>query len=257
MSRSGESNLRPSAYQPSALPPGQAGSQGYSSRKSSAIYPSPTSACWVFSCFRNPSNSDMEYRIFNVRTWTFLSVRYTQGGLGTPTTSQHTILTRKNCDNDDNTNNNNNNSSSSSSSSNTTTTNNNNSFIIIINSSSSSNIWLTKAGGGTEAGGTSDSHCQWCKLSDTDPDRRRARQEEFLDVWLKSKAVQRNSFQEVFLRQVDQVLENTNCFLKLAWSCHHSVATIKQTSTSVTHQLTNKVACSKPCFIQRVESIKT
>ena len=29
MSRRGESNLRPSAYQPSALPPGQAGSRGF------------------------------------------------------------------------------------------------------------------------------------------------------------------------------------------------------------------------------------
>ena len=26
------------------------------------------SACWVFSCFCNPPNSDMDYRIFNVRT---------------------------------------------------------------------------------------------------------------------------------------------------------------------------------------------
>ena len=25
-------------------------------------------ACWVFECFHNPSNSDMDYRIFNVRT---------------------------------------------------------------------------------------------------------------------------------------------------------------------------------------------
>ena len=25
-------------------------------------------ACWVFSCFHNPLNSDMDYRIFNVRT---------------------------------------------------------------------------------------------------------------------------------------------------------------------------------------------
>ena len=40
--------------------------KGYFSRKSSAI-PSPTIACWVFSCFRNPPNSDMDYRIFNVR----------------------------------------------------------------------------------------------------------------------------------------------------------------------------------------------
>ena len=33
-----------------------------------AVLPSPTSACWIFSCFRNPSNSDMDYRTFNVRT---------------------------------------------------------------------------------------------------------------------------------------------------------------------------------------------
>ena len=25
-------------------------------------------ACWVFECFRNPPNSDMDNRIFNVRT---------------------------------------------------------------------------------------------------------------------------------------------------------------------------------------------
>ena len=25
-------------------------------------------ACWVFQCFHNPPNSDMNYRIFNVRT---------------------------------------------------------------------------------------------------------------------------------------------------------------------------------------------
>ena len=33
-----------------------------------AALPSPTSACWVFSCFRNPPSSGMDYRIFNVRT---------------------------------------------------------------------------------------------------------------------------------------------------------------------------------------------
>ena len=33
------------------------------------------SACWVFSCFRNPPrNSDMDYRICNMRTWSFLCV---------------------------------------------------------------------------------------------------------------------------------------------------------------------------------------
>ena len=26
------------------------------------------SACWVFQCFHNPSNSDMDYRILNVHT---------------------------------------------------------------------------------------------------------------------------------------------------------------------------------------------
>ena len=30
--------------------------------------PSPTSACWAFSCLNNPPNSDVGYRIFNVRT---------------------------------------------------------------------------------------------------------------------------------------------------------------------------------------------
>ena len=33
------------------------------------------SACWVFICFHNPPNSDMDYRIFNVRTCLFLCVR--------------------------------------------------------------------------------------------------------------------------------------------------------------------------------------
>ena len=34
--------------------------------------PSLTSACWIFSCFRNPPSSEMDYRISNVRTWSFL-----------------------------------------------------------------------------------------------------------------------------------------------------------------------------------------
>ena len=34
-----------------------------------AVLPSPTSACWVFLCLCNPRNSDMDYRIFNVRTY--------------------------------------------------------------------------------------------------------------------------------------------------------------------------------------------
>ena len=28
-------------------------------------------ACWVFQCFHNPSNSDVDYRIFNVCMWSF------------------------------------------------------------------------------------------------------------------------------------------------------------------------------------------
>ena len=32
------------------------------------------SACWVFSCFRNPPNSDMDYRFLIMRTWWFLCV---------------------------------------------------------------------------------------------------------------------------------------------------------------------------------------
>ena len=33
------------------------------------------SACWVFLCFRNPPNFDMDYRIFIMHTWSFLCVR--------------------------------------------------------------------------------------------------------------------------------------------------------------------------------------
>ena len=29
-------------------------------------------ACWVFSCFHNPPNFDMDYGIFNVRMWSFI-----------------------------------------------------------------------------------------------------------------------------------------------------------------------------------------
>ena len=47
-----------------------------------------------FYCFRNLPNSDMEYRICIVCTWSFLCVCipvYTRG-LGTPTASQHNIF---------------------------------------------------------------------------------------------------------------------------------------------------------------------
>ena len=49
-----------------------------------------------FSCFHNPPNSDIDYRIFNMRMWSFLCVHIHTGGLGTLTASLHNILTRKN-----------------------------------------------------------------------------------------------------------------------------------------------------------------
>ena len=39
-------------------------------------------ACWVFYCFHNPPNSDMDYRIFNMRTWLFLCVLIHTGVAG-------------------------------------------------------------------------------------------------------------------------------------------------------------------------------
>ena len=39
----------------------------------------PTSACWEYSCFRNPPNSDMDYMIFNACMWLFLCVRIHTG----------------------------------------------------------------------------------------------------------------------------------------------------------------------------------
>ena len=58
-----------------------------------AALPSPTSAYWVFSCFRNPPNSDVDDMIFNVRTWSFRLMRaynYTHGGWA-HRQSQHNI----------------------------------------------------------------------------------------------------------------------------------------------------------------------
>ena len=52
--------------------------------------------CAVFSCFSNPPNSDIVYRIINVRTLFFYLYVYTRGW-GTQTRSQHNILTRKIC----------------------------------------------------------------------------------------------------------------------------------------------------------------
>ena len=45
------------------------------------IYPSVSKcACWVFSCYRDPPKSDMDYRIFNVRTRSSYACVYTHGG---------------------------------------------------------------------------------------------------------------------------------------------------------------------------------
>ena len=61
-----------------------------------AALPSPTSACWVFSCFRNPLNSDMDYRIFNMRTWSFVCVRIHAGVGHTDSESAQHFFTLKN-----------------------------------------------------------------------------------------------------------------------------------------------------------------
>ena len=55
-----------------------------------------TIACWLFSCFHNPPNSDMDYIICTVRTWSFSFVRIKTPGLGTPTASQHNIFNSEN-----------------------------------------------------------------------------------------------------------------------------------------------------------------
>ena len=43
---------------------------------------------WVFLCFHNPPNSDIDYRIFNVRTWSFL-LRVHGGWACTPTSQDN------------------------------------------------------------------------------------------------------------------------------------------------------------------------
>ena len=51
--------------------------------------------CAVFSCFRNPPNSDWNTGSLTCRVRSYACV-YTRRGWGTPTASQHNILTRKN-----------------------------------------------------------------------------------------------------------------------------------------------------------------
>ena len=50
------------------IPFGKFGSSypGKATAAARAALPSPTSACWRFSCFRNPPNSDVDCMIFNV-----------------------------------------------------------------------------------------------------------------------------------------------------------------------------------------------
>ena len=61
-----------------------------------AALPSPSKiAHWVFSCFRTPPNSDVDYRIFNVRTWSFKRGIHT--GVGhTDKSAQHFVDSEKN-----------------------------------------------------------------------------------------------------------------------------------------------------------------
>ena len=40
-----------------------------------APLPSPASACWVFLCFCNTPNSDMDYRIFNMHIYVIILMR--------------------------------------------------------------------------------------------------------------------------------------------------------------------------------------
>ena len=57
---------------------------------------SPTSACCIFACFRNPPNSDMDYRIFNVCACSFLCVRIHTGVGYTNSVSTHFWVRGKN-----------------------------------------------------------------------------------------------------------------------------------------------------------------
>ena len=59
-------------------------------------------AWWVFTCYHNPPNSDMDYKIFNVRTWSFLRVRIHTGvGHTDSESAQHVwlgqTLTNRSC----------------------------------------------------------------------------------------------------------------------------------------------------------------
>ena len=61
-----------------------------------AALPTLTSACWIFSCFCNPPNSDKNYRIFNVRTRSLICVRMHTGvGYTDSKSAQVTCLTQK------------------------------------------------------------------------------------------------------------------------------------------------------------------
>ena len=54
------------------------------------------SASWLFSSFHNPQNSDMDYRIFKVRTLVFSMRVYAHGGWAHQQRVSTTFLTWKN-----------------------------------------------------------------------------------------------------------------------------------------------------------------
>ena len=65
----------------SLIPNGKCGLPylGKATAAARAALPSPTRACWVFSPFCNPPNSDMAYRIFHVHTRSILCKRIHTG----------------------------------------------------------------------------------------------------------------------------------------------------------------------------------
>ena len=76
--------INPSRKITAALP-----GKGYTAAARVTI-PSHASVCWIFLCLRNPPNFDMDYRIFNVRTWSFLCVRiHTRVGHTDSESAQH------------------------------------------------------------------------------------------------------------------------------------------------------------------------
>ena len=55
----------------------------------------PQAVCSRVQCFRNPPNSDIDYRIFNVRTWLFLCTRIHTGVGHTNKSAEHFDLEKQ------------------------------------------------------------------------------------------------------------------------------------------------------------------